>query len=274
KEPQPAAAVLTLPVLRLYSLGPFEVYRGEERVDERSWKSQKVRYLLACIASHRGRPVQDDVLIDIFWPDDAVKGKINLYSAASYLKSNLRPSNWKGDVDYVVRMRGGLMLNPDRPRWHDYEEFETLFQQGRELEGQGQAEKAHELYRKLVRLYRGPYLDGCYMDWAGFIRTRLEQQMLEALGSLSASAAALQRHEEAREYSSKLLEIDPCHQNAHLTVMNSLIALGRPEEAVRQFEACRRALRSELDMEPSIDLLRAYQQAQLNVSVPPTVNKA
>jgi DNA-binding SARP family transcriptional activator len=43
------------------------------------------------------------------------------------------------------------------------------------------------------------------------------------------------------------------------------VALKRPQEAVRRFEACRKLLSRDLGVEPTLDLLRAYQNAQLSL---------
>ncbi len=48
-------------------------------------------------------------------------------------------------------------------------------------------------------------------------------------------------------------------------MMRALREEGRPEEAVRLFETCRRMLAQELEMERSIDLIREHQLALLNL---------
>ncbi|MEW6280413.1 MAG: response regulator [Candidatus Eremiobacterota bacterium] len=262
-EAPPASEPKGLPLLRLLSFGNFEVYRGEARVDDRAWKSQKVRYLLAFLASYKGRPVTDDVVIEAFWPEEDSRGRSNLYASISYLKSHLALPDQKGDQSYLSRARGSTALNTEVPRWHDLEEFEQHFAAGRSLQSQGQVERAMEHYRKMDRLYRGPYLVSCYMDWAGPLRTALEQKLLQALESLAGTAAQSDRPAEACEHALRITSLDPCHQNAYALLLQSCIALGRPEEAVRHFESCARVLKSELDLEPSTELLRLYHTARL-----------
>ena len=48
-----------------------------------------------------------------------------------------------------------------------------------------------------------------------------------------------------------------------IAAIMALVSLGRPEEAVRRYEACRKSLRRELDLEPGIPLLEAYTRAKL-----------
>ena len=115
----------------------------------------------------------------------------------------------------------------------------------------------------MFRLYKGPYLEGCYLDWALAVRTRIEAQRLEILGFLSQHDLSQGSPDEARECSQRMLEFDPCHQEAALQLMRAWLALGRPEEAVRAFNRTRVSLARDLQMEPSTELLRAHQEARL-----------
>ncbi|MBI3927457.1 MAG: response regulator [Armatimonadetes bacterium] len=248
-------------LLRIYSLGGFEVYRGEERIEESEWKSQKVRYLLACLAARRG-PVSEDLLIEEFWPGTLQKGKQNLYAATSYLRRHLRSEGGSNQPDYVLRTPAGLSLNPELPRWHDLDELEDLLSQNPQ---DRDVERVLRNERRVAELYRGPYLDGCYMDWAITARNRIEKGVLDALVRLVEMTSRLERHGETLEYGRRVLELDPCCQQAHLAVMRALMAVGRPEEAVRQFDQCRKVLAREMKMEPSIEMLEVHQRALLSI---------
>ncbi len=240
-----------LPGLRVHTLGGFEVYRGEERVDEGEWRTRKVKHLLAFLCTQRGRTAVEDVLLDEFWPDDLERGRNSLRAAASHLRRCLRPSYWQGNFEFVVRKDGRMSLNPALPVWHDLEEVEAAI-------GRGDG-------RRVAQLYRGPFLDGWYMDWALAVRTRLENQVAAALLDLARSCLAERLAAEATEHAGRILEIDPCHQQAHLVLMQGHLLAGRPEEAVRQFERAQRILHTELEMEPSLELLEAHQRALLSI---------
>lgn len=232
------------PILRLFSTGAFEVYFGDQRVDEAVWKGQKNKFLLACIASGGGRQLPDERVVEEFWPGGSLGGKRNLNNVLYILRKGL---NGK---DYVLRTPGYLALNPALPRWHDLEEIEECLKVG-----------TPEALKRASSLYRGPYLEGCYMEFAITVRTRLETAMAEGLWKL---AAALEPRE-AVEQLQRLLEIDPCHQDAYRMSMQHYLAAGRPEEAVRVYKRCEKMLAQELQMEPSIDLVELYQRARLSL---------
>ncbi len=257
--PRQSSTELAPPVLRFYSMGPFEVWKGEERIANQSWRSQKGKLLLAFLAAERGRAVSEDVLINTFWDDDLEKGKRNLYWCCSILRSLLRPPGSE-QLDYLPRRGQMIQLNPELPRWHDLELLEDHHRLARQNPG-----AATEHFLSVVTLYRGTYLEGCYQDWVEPIRQRVQRLVEEALGALAEGALRGQRPAEALEYAQRLVELDPCHQEAYLWILQAHMAAGRPEEAVRAFETCRRRLARELDMEPNLALLEAHQRALLSL---------
>jgi len=158
----------------------------------------------------------------------------------------------------VVRHQGMLALNPQLPRWHDLEQLEDLV-------NRPPGDKA-DAWRRAVALYRGPFLEGCYMDWAEPVRLRAFSTVCEGLINLAGWAQQAGRPAECLEHARRLWDLDPCRQDACLLAMQALQALGRAEEAVRLFERCKKALQRELEMEPGVPLLEAQQRALMSLS--------
>ncbi|MBI3929339.1 MAG: response regulator [Armatimonadetes bacterium] len=246
------------PRLRLYSLGSFVAFRGGERIPEDRWKTQKVRYLLAYLAAAGEREVPEEVLMEAFWPDaEPSRARKSLNTALSYLRAEVRPV--PEGPDPLRRTSTGLRLNPEFPHWHDLDELTEL------LQGAPDGRDRLSSYRRIARLYRGPYLEGCYLDWAVERRNGLERRVADALARLTELCLEGERPEEAVEHGRRALEIDRCHQQVSLLVLQAHLRQGRPEEAVRHYELCERALREDLGMEPSTEMLRGYQRALLSL---------
>ncbi|MBI3927703.1 MAG: response regulator [Armatimonadetes bacterium] len=250
------------PLLRIYSLGALEVYRGEDRVPESAWQSQKVRYLLAYLACQPGHHAGEERIIEDFWPGSPEKGRRSVYSASSRLRKALRPD---GETDYLLRTAQGLQLNPALPLWHDLTVFCEAIRQGDLEEAAGRVGEALALFRRAVTLYRAPFLEGCYMEWALEVRTRTERAGLAAAHSATRLCLQQGRYAEAVDFGLRALEWDPCFQQVYEMTMEAYLSQGRPEEAARIFEQARRVLRQELGLEPSIELMRLHQRALLSL---------
>ena len=240
------------PALRIYTLGGFEVYRGDERIPDGLFRSAKQRFLLARLAA-ADRPISIERVVDELWGEsDQSSGRNSLNSAVSHLRKLLKPAQWPQEIDYLVRDSAGLQLNPNLPHWHDCSELLKLVET-----------TSVDSWKRAVGLYRGPYLDNCYLDWAETLRTRVENAVVRTLQKLIDVFTAQNRWAEVIEYSQRWLQLDNCSQEAHLAVMRAHLQSGRPEAAIRQFETCKRVLKRELDLEPSIPILEAHQRALL-----------
>ncbi|MGE0490381.1 MAG: response regulator [Vulcanimicrobiota bacterium] len=252
-----------LPLIRLYTLGAFAIYRGEERIPDKTWRRKKNRLFLARLAAAPGA-VPEDVLIEEFWPGDPDKGRQNIYSATSVARKCLAPSDGER-LEVVDRSGLGLSLSTQIPLWHDLSEVQGEFEQARRCQDADRVQESYPHLKRVHKLYRGPYLEGCFMDWAVDIRRNLEHLLLQTFGRLCGWLEEQRRGDELGEFSRWMLEVDPCSQQAHVSLMRSLLLEERPEEAVRHFERARLTLARELAMEPSIELLREHQRALLSL---------
>lgn len=243
--------------LRIYSLGGFEVYLGSQRLEQ--WHSRKVRFLLACIAS-RSRPVSADLLTEFLWGEDPLSAAGALQTAVSHLRKLLRPEGAPKNLNYILRNPMGYYLNPDLPHWHDLEQLEQTLEQIQRLQG---AAGSYPWLRQLRQLYRGPYLEGCYQDWADTQRNQLEVRVLQAVQACLPGLAQRGKPDELLEASLFATQLDSCLQEAHGAAMQAYLALGRPEQALRHYQWAEKALLEELGVEPSLALVEQYHRARL-----------
>jgi DNA-binding SARP family transcriptional activator/CheY-like chemotaxis protein len=234
------------PLMRLLTLGYQQCHVGPKRIEEGQWKSSKAKYLLAYLAAHRGW-VNEEFLLECFWPDSGPGGRRNLHNNLYYLRKCLK-AHLSEDQEPILREKEALCLNPALALWHDLDEFNSAFEGGD--------------LRRAVELYGGPFLEGCYMDWVLPIRQSLEEKHLQALARLALNGADQGRYQETLELSTRLLSIDPASQEGHLLKMRAHLGLAQPEAAIRQYKTCERVLQEELHSEPSMALVTVYQRAR------------
>lgn len=254
------------PTLRLYSLGPFEVWIGDHRLSQKSWRTSRSRFLLASLAARQGRPLLAETLIEQFWPGVRPEsGKKNLSQTASDLRKALHEAGFEPADEIVFRKHEVIALNQEMPIWHDLDAFREEMERGKAALEQGKIRSANQHLRQAYSLIRGEYLEDCTMEWALTTRRELERASHECCQLLATTCQQLELYPEVIEVANRVLENDPCHQPIHLLIMEAQSAMGRPELALRQFESARTALQVELGVEPSTDLLRAQQIAKMSL---------
>lgn len=254
-----------VPLLRAHAFGGFEVYRGEVRIDESAWHTQKTKWLFAYLLAHAQRPVSDERIIELFWDGDVEKGKRGVYAATSTLRRvlDLAHESEGGRHRWIVRTGSMLQIDPAVPLWHDLDEFEKTLAEARQLERDGHGALSLDRLRRAVSVYRGPYLEGCYLDWALERRERIEAEVLAALMRLADFSLEAGQVSQAIEFAGRVLEVDACHQDACAIAMQGHVVQGRSQDAIRLFERVERSLKRELDVDPSIRLVELYHKARL-----------
>jgi len=121
--------------------------------------------------------------------------------------------------------------------------------------------------RRAAARFRGDFLEGldltgCYRyhEWWIAERERVRAMRVAVLGQLIERVR--DTPDEALEYARQLLALDPLSEASHIRLMRLLDDMGRPREAIAQYERCKRVLASELGAQPSADL----QLARMNLS--------
>jgi DNA-binding SARP family transcriptional activator len=217
-----------------------------------SCKAQALLYFLAVSR----RPHSRQTLIDLFWD------KMREADAAANLRTVL--SNLRRLLpDQLTITRQTVEFNRDRPFWLDVDAFQGQIQATQ----RGMPEQAVAALRDAVDLYRGEFLEGFYVrdasNFEGWVlgqRERLRQLALQGLHRLAIFETERGRYAEAIQHTTRLLELDPWHEEAHRQMMLLLASTGQRSAALAQFAACRQVLERELGVRPSQQTSDLYQR--------------
>lgn len=252
-------------LLRVQSFGQPAIFSQGEQLPESIWKTRKIKYLFFLLASKWGRPVTEDYILEAFWPKDHTRNKKNLYWGTTNLRSLLKKlcPNFENPLS---REHDALALVEDLPRWHDLEEFRRASNQGWKLIKSGDTEGSLRFLRSAAQLYTGPYLDGCYHDFALPLKSETEQAALDV--NLKAAEILLDQNQDdaALEHSSMATELAPFRQDARALKMRCQIRLGQAAQAIDQFHEIEKILKQEYELEPSTELLELFHRARLGFS--------
>ena len=221
-------------------LGPLEAADAEGVV---ALGPTKQRALLAVLLLHRGEVVPSERLIEELWagraPTTAAKS-VQVY--VSQLRKTLG--------ERLVTRGGGYVLEVE-PGSLDLDRFQALAGQAQELLTEGEAERAAELLRAALALWRGPPLvDFSYEPFAQTEIQRLEELRLAALEDRIEADLALGRHTVLVAELEALVREHPLRERLRSQLMLALYRSGRQGEALETYRQGRESLVTELGIEP------------------------
>lgn len=244
-------------------LGTFSVSRDD--VPIRHFRGDKVRGLLAYLATEAERAHSRTSLADLLWPDRAEEiGLRNLSQA-------------------VLRLRGALRDTMEPPQ------LLTITRSAIAWRGQGARVDVLD-FARLVRssdpvdleqassLYRGEFLPGFdlpdaepFEEWLLLTRAQLQQQALTALHTLVDHYLTARQWSRAVAAAQRAIELDPWREVAHRQLMRALAEGGDRAAALEQFERCRSVLADDLGVEPDEETRRLYERILTHDLAPPTL---
>ena len=257
--------------MKLRLFGPPLVLHKEEKL---SFRSAKVKALLAFLAMNADQEHSRSVLAAMFWGDRPEKSaQANFRSALARLRSSLAmvlEDEPEEDGPLLKVTRQILLLRLDKQRhWVDALAFLEYWEQCQHFprEQWGDVAECLAALHRAVECYRGPFLEGLWLEGAEkFEEWRLTQSesfqsrymlALEILGSHALERGAL---DEASGYAWQQLVQEPWCEPAHRILMQRYARDGQRRMALLQYERCCRVLMDELGIEPDTATVELYEQ--------------
>lgn len=257
--------------LRVRCFGGFEVERSGQLVAD--WRRNKARTVMKILIDRR-HPVPREVMVDLLWPDvDARAAGNNLRVTLHSLRSALAvgPSDKAVEAECVLLEGGSLFINPRLTLWVDVDEFASRFLRGCKLERDGRDLDATAEFEHAEKLYRDDYLvEDAYEDWTQARREELKDQYLLIVTKLADHCLERRDFVGCILRCHKILQRDPCREDAYQRLMYAYALLGRPSQALHWYDVCVNTLRKELDLGPSEHTLRLHSQVLAREVDPPT----
>ncbi len=242
---------MTEPSLELDLLGGFELRRGDGT--RPALTSKKAKALMAYLALSPESTVSREKLATLLW---SASGEAQARTSLRQTLSVLRKALPDAEGRVVVSSAEGLSLDPARLRV-DVTGFEA-----------GAAEGRREDLVRAVEAYKGPFMDGfevraeVFEDWLRSERPRLAEVAAGVMESLLEAYREEGDREAALAMARRLLRLDPLREDVHRAAMRLLQKLKRWNEALKQYERCETALRTELDIAPEEETQALYQEVR------------
>ncbi len=191
--------------------------------------------LLAVLAAARDAGASRDRLLGVLWPDrDEARARHALSQTLYSLKRVL-------GIEVVVA-EPAIRLDPERVR-SDLDDFRDAIQRGE--------------WDRAIDLYRGPFLDGFYLQdapafdqWVETERQTIRTQAIRALDAGLARAVTSGDRRRATDLAARLTVIDPLSGRFALRYMETLAGLGDRAGALAHARTHAEAVRETLGVEP------------------------
>jgi DNA-binding SARP family transcriptional activator/predicted ATPase len=247
-----------MPHLFVRLFGALEVALDGKAVT--TFKSDKVRALLAYLAVEAERPHHRDKLAGLLWPEwPEQAARANLRRVLANLRLAIGD---RQTIPAILRIsRQTLQFNSACDAWVDVSVFRRL------LEAKGDPRQLINQLEEAVQLYRGDFLEGFsipdsppYEEWVLLTRERFCSLMMASLSRLGRCYEQRGDYESALRHARRQIELEPWREEAHQQVMRLLALNGQRSAALAQYESCRRLLADELGVEPAEQTKRLYEQ--------------
>ena len=245
------------PNVSAYCLGSFKLVLDGAELS--CWKSGKARQLFQYLLLHRNRPMPRETLMEALWPNpEAAAPSTSLKVAVHALRQTLGQAS-RSDLGLETSEAGYALVAPNL--WLDVEEFQRLTAQAHALERQDNQTAALAAYESAVNLYQGQFIADSYDDWVLLRRESLKDQYLFSVARLADAAFDRHDYHGCLFYCQRLLEHDPCREDAYRRMMLCHARLGQPTRVRSWYELCVRTLRSELEVDPEPETKWLFERA-------------
>jgi LuxR family transcriptional regulator, maltose regulon positive regulatory protein len=241
--------------LKIHTLGTFQVFRGEQIIQSKSWRREKSRQLLQLLLSYRESGLDRDQIIEYLWPEmDPSTAQRNFKVTLNTLYNVLEPEREPGSESAYISREGSVyLLRPGADLGLDVETFTTSVRKGEELLNHDLSEAMHS-FQQALQIYKGEYLpEARYETWAAAERERLAVLFLRTADRLSELLLQQKRPEETIELCQRILACDNCWERAYRHLMLAFHELGDRGQVARTYQRCQQTLQAELEVGPAAE---------------------
>ncbi len=256
--PEEAPLLVRHTGLAIYCFGRFRVYLDDTPIER--WESARGRTIFKYLVARRAASAPKELLADMFWPDSEPElARRSLHQAIYCLRQTFK--QLCPNVQIVKFVGDRYQLSPETPVWVDCEEFGKAIELAQALRAAGEIEQAMQSYAVAIDLYGGTFLEeDRYEAWTEEPRRIYQAMYFEALHHLARYHQERGDHPAVVLLCQRALALESCDEESHQMLIASYMAQGLRHLAVRQYQICASALKTELGLAPSDELAAFYRR--------------
>jgi predicted ATPase/DNA-binding SARP family transcriptional activator len=260
-------------VLRISTLGGLDIrLGGKVLAGLASRKAEALLLYLACTQRQHAR----ESLATMLWGESSQSRAL---ANLSVVLSSLR----KQVGDQLTITRYSVAFEAKNKHWVDLLELQSQLNHWQMQLGKSGNLPTHAADDLSVALamYKGAFLAGFHIkgspdfeEWTLSQADHIHRQVVENYESLSTFYLENNLLKKGAQSASRLLELDPLHEPGHRQMMELMLANGQRAAAILQYESCRRALKTELGVEPSEETQTLYESIISGKKIPNIPSKS
>ncbi len=247
-------------ILKIYTLGRFQVCLGNRFLFDGAGRSHKLGDLLMYLITNRGKHVSPETILETIWPEHEYLDPRNVLKNMIYrLKQSFERMQLPGAKSYISYAYGGYSWNTSAPYWLDADEFENLCQEARSLI-RNDPFRAAAKYREALSLYHGHYLLECHQSpWVLPRRYHYRSLFVRSVFDLFTFEKEHRLFSQLAEDAEWALSIEDFDESINLFYMEALLEEGKTAQARAHYEYITALNYYESGSKPSPAMQRIYK---------------
>lgn len=252
---RPPTANRTSGTVQLQVLGGFRAERDGIPVPDHAWQRRNARTLIKLLAIAPGHRLHREQIEDLLWPDAPFgSGSGQFRKALHFARHALEPDLAPRQESSYVHLTDDLAILDSAHCWVDADTFQSTAAEALASADIDKLEHARSLYT-------GDLLpEDRYEDWSVARRDALASQHRSVLLELATIYEQRGMRGPAADLLRRLLQEDPAQEEIHRRLMRLAAESGSRHEALRQYQACKAALREELAEDPGPETEALYRE--------------
>lgn len=217
--------------------------------------SSRAHALLGCLVVHADAPQPRAHLAGLLWPDsDAGQARTNLRRELHHLRSGL------GDT--VLEVGSTTLTWHDRPGFAvDVRRFAQAREQALAALAADDAVAVEQHATAALAAYAGPFLPGCYDDWALLAREDLQRACVDLCDRAVTFLDRSGSPGAALDLARRRVALEPLEEAGYRQLMRLQHGTGDRAGAMNTYHRCASLLEQELGVSPSADTRRELDLA-------------
>lgn len=244
--------------LTIKTFGDFEVWLGDQKLDEKAWKRDRAKELLQLLITYKNGLSRSDIL-SLIWGESGEESGGNEFKVALNALNNAIEPNRKArsKAYFITRINSRYLLNPHAAIHLDRDQFEKMIGAGLVESDQ---DLALETLKSALRLYTGDFLIERRDDrWSASERDRMRILFLRGAEKVAQLHLSKEEFDPTIRYCDEILAIDPCWEEAYRLLIYCYFRKNNRPYALRLYEKCCEILEKEMCVKPLESTTSMYQ---------------